>query len=328
MVVKHRKTHKKRKVKVLMGGPSSEHEVSLKSGKQVLAHLDKDAYEAEPVFISKKGVWDKTPEALREEADVAFIAMHGEYGEDGGVQAALAMAGIPHTGSDALTSALAMNKFLTGELLRRNGLAVPLTFLVHKREWAHERDAVIGRLKHYLSFPFVVKPNNLGSSVGVSVVKDWDGFLEAMRMAFSHSREALVQAFVVGKELTCGVLDYGWKGSEYPLLPTEIVPKSNHFFDYDAKYVARGSDEITPARIPEHLLRAVQRTAQAAHASIGARGVSRTDMIVDPRGTVYVLEVNTIPGMTEESLLPKAAAESGIPFSELLHRIIEAALWQ
>lgn len=311
-----------------MGGPSSEHEVSLKSAQKVVEHLNAEMYDAEPILISKKGVWEREPEQLRDEADVAFIAMHGSYGEDGTVQSLLDTAGIPYTGSSALTSALAMNKYLAGELFRRKGLAVPLTFHVHKKEWTHEREAVIGRLKHYLSFPIVVKPNNQGSSVGVSIVKDWDGFLEAMRKAFTHSSEALVQACIRGREVTCGVLDQGWKGSEYPLLPTEIVPKSSHFFDFDAKYQEGGSDEITPARISDHLLKEVQRTAMKAHTSIGAKGVTRTDMIIDPQGMVYVLEINTIPGMTEASLLPKAAATSGIPFPELLHRIIQAALWQ
>ena len=328
MKASHRKKHKKKKVKVLMGGPSSEHEVSLKSGQKVVENLHPDFYDAEPIFISKKGVWEREPEVLRDEADVAFIAMHGNYGEDGTVQSILESAGIPYTGSSALTSALAMNKYLAGELFRRKGLAVPLTFHVTKKEWTHDRDAVVGRLKHYLSFPIVVKPNNQGSSVGVSIVKNWDGFLEAMRKAFTHSREALVQACIQGKEVTCGVLDQGWKGSEYPLLPTEIVPRTSHFFDYDAKYQSGGSDEITPARISDHLLKEVQRTALAAHTSVGAKGATRTDMIIDPHGTIYVLEINTIPGMTEASLLPKAAVASGIPFSELLHRIIQAALWQ
>ncbi len=328
MKAAHRKTHKKRRVKVLMGGPSTEHEVSLKSGQKVVEHLNPDHYEAEPIFISKKGAWEREPETLRDEADIAFIAMHGSYGEDGTIQGILEDAGIPYTGSNALTSALAMNKHLAGELFRRKGLAVPLSFYVHKKEWAHDRSGVIGRLKHYLSFPIVVKPNNHGSSVGVSIVKNWDSFLEAMRKAFTHSNEALIQACIQGTEVTCGVLDQGWRGSEYPLLPTEIVPKSSHFFDYDAKYQSGGSDEITPARISEHLIKEVQKVAMKAHTSIGAKGATRTDMIIDPRGTIYVLEINTIPGMTEASLLPKAAAASGIAFQELLHRIIQAALWR
>ena len=317
---------KKKKVKVLMGGPSSEHEVSLKSGKKVIEHLNPEWYEVQPIIISKEGVWEIPIEVVVQESDVIFIAMHGKYGEDGTVQSLLDEKRIPYTGSNTLSSALAMNKFLAGEMFRRNGLAVPLTFLVGKEEWNNERDEVVSRVKHYLSFPIVVKPNNQGSSVGVHIVRSWDEWLHAMRDAFKISREVLVQAFIKGKEVTCGVLDHGWSEGAYPLLPTEIVPRKSHFFDYNAKYDIEGSEEITPARISDHQLHEVQRVAVTAHKSVGATGFSRTDMIIDEHGTIYVLEINTIPGLTEESLLPKAAMASGIPFSELLDRVIRAAL--
>lgn len=316
----------KKRVAVLMGGPSREHSVSLKSGNKVVAHLHKDKYEVTPVLISQNGHWEHEPSHLAENADVVFIAMHGEYGEDGTAQSMLDAAGIPYTGSGAATSALAMNKFVSGEIFRHHGLAVPLSFFVSKRDWRDDRTATFARMKHYLSFPFVVKANDQGSSVGVHVVRNWDEFMSAMYDVFSITDSAVIQAFIQGREVSCGVLDFGWAGSEYALLPTEIVPHSGHFFNFDSKYAEGGSEEITPARVPDYVLREIQRTALAVHKAVGARGFSRADMIVDSQGIIFVLEINTIPGLTEQSLLPKAAAESGITFEDLLDRIILAAL--
>ena len=316
----------KKRVAVLMGGPSHEHEVSLKSGKKVAEHLHKEKYEATPFLISKSGDWEREPHHLAKDTDVAFIAMHGTYGEDGMVQAILEAAGIPYTGSSAPVSALAMNKFLSGEHFRRHGLAVPLSFFVGKRDWRENRETIFARMKYYLSFPIVVKPNDRGSSVGVYVARTWDEFMEAMYRVFTVSESAVIQTFIQGMEVSCGVLDFGWAGSEYALMPTEIIPHSSHFFDFESKYDENGSDEITPARVQDHVLRNIQRTAIAAHKAIGAKGFSRTDMIVDSKGMIFVLEINTIPGLTEQSLLPKAALASGISFQELLDRIVTAAL--
>jgi D-alanine-D-alanine ligase len=309
-----------------MGGPSHEHEVSLKSGKKVAAGLHPEHYEGNTVLIDKKGKWAIHPEDLQDIADVAFIAMHGNYGEDGTIQSMLDEAGIPYTGSNALSSALAMNKFLSGQLFRTHGLVTPLTFLVNKKDWEENPTSAMMPFRQYLTFPIVVKPNNNGSSVGVYIVKNREGFEEAMKNVFAISREALIQAFIRGREVTCGVLDQGWAHSAYPLLPTEIIPRSSHFFDYDAKYTPGASEEQTPARISDTLTKEIQRAAVAAHRIVGAKGFSRTDMIIDPQGNAFVLEINTIPGLTEESLLPKAALATGISFDELLHRIIQAAL--
>ncbi len=316
---------KKKRVAVLMGGPSHEHEVSIKSGNKVVENLHKGKYEVTPVLISKTGSWAFEPKHLAENSDVVFIALHGNYGEDGMAQSMLEAEGIQYTGSGTLASALAMNKFLSGEVFRRNGLAVPLSFLVDKKEWTNNREDVFARIKNYLSFPFVVKPNNQGSSVGVHVVRNWGELTDALYDAFSVSKSVLMQTFIKGVEVSCGVLDFGWQGSEYALLPTEIIPRSSSFFNFDSKYVEGGSEEITPARFQEHVLRDIQRTAIMAHKSVGAKVFSRTDMIVDSRGVIFVLEVNTIPGLTENSLLPKAALASGISFEDLLDRIIEAA---
>ena len=320
-----KKSKSRRRVAVLMGGPSHEHDVSLKSAQKVAGGLHPEQYEANTILIDKKGEWGVHPEDIRNLADVVFIAMHGAYGEDGTVQSMLEANHIPYTGSDALSSALAMNKFISGRAFRMHGLATPLTFLVTKKMWEEDPVSAIAPFRQYLTFPLVVKPNNNGSSVGVFIARNRDGFEEALRGVFALSREAIIQPFIQGRELTCGVLDHGWAASAYPLLPTEIVPKTAPFFDFSAKYTPGASEELTPARISDTLMKSVQRAAVTAHKAVNARGFSRTDMIVDPHGEVYVLEINTIPGLTEESLLPKAAAASGVPFDELLNRIIRAA---
>lgn len=311
-----------------MGGPSHEHDVSVKSGRRVVNKLHPEKYDVEPVFISREGVWDQDPMRIANTCDVAFIAMHGNYGEDGTVQSMLDEHGIPYTGSNAVTSAFAMNKYLSGEYFKRKGFATPLSFFVTKGEWSRNKTDVFSRIKYYLTFPFVVKPNDSGSSVGVSVVRNWTEFMDAMYRVFTVSDHALIQNYIPGREVSCAVLDRGVPGSEYALMPSEIIPRNNVFFDYEEKYSAHGSHEFTPARFAHEDIAEIQRVAVEVHRSIGAKGFSRTDMILDPFNTLFVLEINTIPGLTEQSLLPKAAAASNIVYSELLDRIIDAALPQ
>jgi len=316
--------NKKIKVAVLIGGPSSEHNVSLKSGEQVLKSLDKDIYEAFSVLIGKNGEWPISKAKLKEQSDVAFIAMHGTYGEDGQIQAILEEIGLPYTGSGSLTSAFAMNKFLSTRFFKYHGFFVPLSFHISKKDWDSKHPS-FKTILHYLHLPFVIKPNNQGSSVGVKIVQSEKEFNSALALVFSISNEAIAQQYIEGREVTCGVLDHGWERSAYPLLPTEIVPKKSIFFDYDTKYDADAVYEITPARLPASFLKLTQEIALRIHRLIGARGFSRADMIVTSKGEIYVLEVNTIPGLTENSLLPKAAEASGIPFETLLHNIIQSA---
>ncbi len=313
------------RVAVLMGGPSSEHEVSLKSGNAVLANLDPLRYEGFPVVVSKTGEWDTEISEVKKRADIAFIAMHGTYGEDGTVQSILDAEKIPYTGSSAAVSALAMNKYLSGRLFRHSGYAIPLMFLIHKREWKEKRRQTLSTALRYAHVPAVVKPNNQGSSVGVAIVNDSAELEAALDDVFSITNEALIQHYVAGTEVTCGVLDHGWGESAYPLVPTEIVP-SVRFFNYHSKYTSGAAREITPARLPEPTLKAIQRTAVGVHRAVGARGFSRTDMIVDREGQIFVLEINTIPGLTDTSLIPQGAAAAGMGFPELLHTVIQATL--
>lgn len=308
-----------------MGGPSHEHEVSLKSGEQVLKHLP-GHYEPVRVLIAKTGEWEIPVRKLKNHADVAFIALHGPYGEDGTVQEILESEGIPYTGSGAKESAFAMNKFLANRYLREAGVEVPLDFLVTSSDWRNEPVFILKRIKNYFGYPIIVKPNNNGSSVGITIVTNENQLTSAFVEAFNVSREIIVQEFIRGRELTCGVVDSGLPGSEFALLPTEIMPRVSHFFDYKAKYEEGGSDEITPPPgMPDHIVKEVRELALRVHRLLGSRGFSRVDMILDKYGKLFVLELNTIPGMTEQSLLPKAAIASGITFSELLDKLIHAA---
>lgn len=318
---------KKKKVVVVSGGPSTEHEISVRGAKKVFEALNKDSYDVMHVLVDKQGNWERHPHEIAKNHDVVFIVMHGTYGEDGTIQELLDSHHIPYTGSDALASALAMNKYLSSAMLKRTGLSIPLTFPVSKYEWEWKKQEVFDKIKHYVTYPFVVKPNAQGSSVGVHIIRSRGDLEHAMHEVFKHGGEALIQKLVHGMELSCGVLDYGWKGSEFALLPIEIIPKDGSFFDYSAKYMPMGSEEIIPARVPDYKLREIQRIAVMAHRALGARGFSRTDMIMDSEGRIFVLELNTIPGMTEESLLPKSAEASGIPFPKLLDLIIDSALF-
>ena len=310
---------RKLRVGLLMGGPSAEHEVSLASGEVVGKALGSgNKYEVIPILIGRDGTWPIEIEDLADEIDVAFIALHGEYGEDGTVQEILKNQGIPFTGSDVLPSALAMNKVLSLRLLASKGIPVPRFVVVHN----HEKE--IEPFDHF-GFPVVVKPANRGSSVGVAVVRTPEGLYSSLQNAFRFSRDALIQEYIPGHEVTCSVLDDGL-GDVIPLPVTEIIPKSGGFFDYKAKYTPGASEEITPARLTDEGTELIQRTAVAAHRALGASGFSRTDMVIGEDGELYVFEVNTIPGMTETSLLPQAAEAHGLTLEDLFDRIIEAGL--
>jgi D-alanine-D-alanine ligase len=309
----------KLKVAVLMGGPSSEHEVSLLSGKNVVAGLDKAKYEVLPVVVSRSGIWQTEPGELKKRIDVAFIAMHGEFGEDGTVQSILEKEGIVYTGSRPLPSALGMNKIFSSRIFRAHDLPTPDFLAINKNDnWED--------LQLDFDLPFIVKPSSRGSSLGVSLVRERKDLGEALKKAFAFGRDALIQKYIYGREVTCGVLDDG-RRKITPLLPTEIILKLSIFFDYRSKYANNASEEVTPPRLPEKTIEKIKDTAAAAHRIIGASDISRTDMILSHEDNkLYVLEINTIPGLTPNSLLPKEAAATGISFSELLDKIIQAAI--
>ncbi|MDP3947639.1 MAG: D-alanine--D-alanine ligase [bacterium] len=316
---------KKIRVAVLMGGPSSEYDVSLETGKMVLSSLDREKYEAFPITVARER--DATIGLQKDKTDVVFIAMHGEYGEDGTVQALLKALGVPYTGSGVLASALGMNKPLSSRLLRDCGLTVPDFVTVGRHEFSSASERVVADAVRKLGLPLVTKPVDRGSSVGVSIVRDEQSLAPGLEAALCLSREAMVQRYIKGREVTCSVLENETAPEGiFALPPTEIIPKGRAFFDYHAKYTAGASEEITPPRLPAATVRRVQDIALKTHTIVGCSGMSRTDMIIGEDGAIYVLELNTIPGMTPTSLLPQAAQAAGIPFPELLDRIIFVAL--
>jgi D-alanine-D-alanine ligase len=254
--------------------------------------------------------------------DVAFLALHGKYGEDGTIQGFLELSGTPYTGSGVLASALAMDKVMAKRVLLAEGIPVPRGVHLTSADLVRDASGAIAGANALL--PAVVKPSKQGSSVGMSLVDAKEAMETAVRMALQHDDEVLVEERIFGREITVGVLGTpGGNGAE-ALPVVEIVPK-RAFFDYKAKYDPDQCDEICPARIPDETRDMVQALAVRAHRALSCRGYSRTDMILGPRGPV-VLEVNTLPGMTMNSLLPKAAKAAGIPFGELLHRIVSLAL--
>ena len=306
---------RKLRVALLSGGISAEREISLKSGYQVSRALDKDRYE-----VVRYDPRDDLVRLARDSKtiDVALIILHGRFGEDGTIQGFLESLNVRYQGSGVLGSALAMNKILSKERYQHAGLPVAPYLVV---EQGRNDDPNI--ITKHLSFPVVVKPESEGSSIGLSIAHTKDELRSALELAWRCDRRCLVEKYLEGIEITVGVLG----NNELCALPlVEIIPMPPHkFFDYEAKYIPGRTEEICPARLSEKLTRKAQQYAIRAHKALYCRGYSRTDMIVTD-DDIYVLETNTIPGMTETSLFPKAAAEAGYSFSALLDKLIELAL--
>jgi D-alanine-D-alanine ligase len=305
----------KLKVALLSGGISSEREVSIKSGNHVYKALDKAKYDVaryDPATDLGKLVADASG------IDVAFIVLHGPYGEDGTVQGLLDLLHIPYQGSGVLGSALAMDKWTSKRLYKEAGLPVP-PFEVFVRGQAYDPKVLASKP----GFPLVVKPRYGGSSIGTSMVQTLQQLPEALDRAFEYGPHVILEAYLKGTEITGGVLG----NDDLQLLPiVEIIPESGYtFFDYEAKYREGATREICPARISQAISDRAQSYAATAHRALCCRGYSRTDMIIHD-DNIYVLETNTIPGMTPVSLFPLAAKTAGISFSQLLDRLIELAL--
>lgn len=342
----------KLRVAVLMGGISSERDISLSTGRQILQSLDPEKYEAigvdaallpgssrsvlkgagsEISTVAEAGKALANSDALVSvdaiagsssplRPDVVLIALHGKFGEDGTVQGMLDLLGIPYTGSGVLASALCMDKSMTKKVLAADGIPVPesVDFAAAKGTWDEQ---TIGDAVARIGYPVVVKPSRQGSTIGMTKVNAADGLNSAIKEAAAYDEQIIVERFIKGTELTVGVL-----GTDDPkALPViEIVPKGG-FYDYEAKYAPGGSEHFIPARITEAQTAEAQETAVRAFKSLGCRGMARVDIMLESTG-MSVLEVNTIPGMTPTSLLPEAAKATGIGFSRLLDMMIEFAL--
>jgi D-alanine-D-alanine ligase len=301
---------KAKRIGVLMGGLSAEREVSLKSGAAVHEALRSRGYDAVAIDVGR----DLAQVLGRERVEVAFVCLHGRYGEDGAVQGVLELMGIPYTGSGVLASALAMNKIFAKQAFQAAGLTVAAYQVVRRGEPLAAADLAA-------ALPCVVKPSQEGSSVGVSIVRSVAEIGAALELAFAYDAEILVEEFIRGAEVQVGILD------DRALGAIEIVPKKE-FYDFEAKYTAGMAEHIFPARLPDDLYRKVLQAGEMAHRALGCSGYSRVDFLVTEAGACYILEVNTLPGMTALSLLPEIAAKgAGLGFEELVERIaLSAAL--
>jgi D-alanine-D-alanine ligase len=294
-----------KRIGVLLGGTSAEREVSLRSGTAIYNALKGLGYNTVTI--------DAGPDicdALKKEGiEIAFIALHGGYGENGSVQGMLEMLGIPYTGSGVLASALAMDKEASKKVFLYHSIPVPPFEILSKEQAAKSKD---------FDLPWVIKPATEGSSVGVSIVKDKKDFEEAVERAFSYGPRIIIEKYIEGKEIHIGVLNGKVLGG------VEVRP-SLEFYSYEAKYTAGLTEYILPPGIDSQVYEKVKLTALSAHNALGCKGATRIDLRVDRQGNPYVLEVNTIPGMTETSLLPKIARLAGFDFPGLIEEILRGA---
>lgn len=298
------------KIGVMMGGISTEREVSLQTGQEMIRHLDRGRYEVVPMVIDRRA--DLIAQVRESGIDLALLALHGQYGEDGTVQGALETLGIPYTGSGVLASSLCMNKRLSKMLLKAAGVHTPAGLC-----W-DGMDDVDPREVEQLGYPVIVKPNTGGSSIGIQLVRQEKQLLPAVREAFRLGEAVLIEPYIQGTEITCSILE----GEVLPIIG--IRAAHSEWFDYNAKYEEGGAEEKV-IQLPQDLERRVREAALASYGLLQCKVYARVDMILSD-GVPYVLEVNTLPGMTSGSLLPKSAAAAGITFTQLLDRIIAGSL--
>lgn len=297
------------KVGVIMGGISSEREISLLTGQEMIANLDKSKYEVQPIEInSKRDLIDKVGDI-----DIALLALHGKYGEDGTVQGTLESLGVPYTGCGVLSSSVSMDKDLSKKLMRYEGILTGDWVQVSSMEELATAD-VEGKL----GFPVVVKPNSGGSSIGTQLVKTKAALSAAVEDALQWDDYVMIEQFVGGQEITCAVLNG-------KMLPIVAIKANSEFFDYTSKYEDGGADEQI-IELPADVYERVQHSALGCYKALKCSVYTRIDMIINEAGIPYVLEANTLPGLTKNSLLPKSAAAAGIKFNELLDYIIEYSL--
>ena len=317
-----------------MGGPSAEREVSLVTGKAVFDNLNREKYLPTLVEMGKDGnffVIQKNKRIkfnflglVKAKFDIVFIAMHGSPGEDGGMQGLLETLGVKYTGPQVLSSALAMNKVFAAQVYLANGLPHPDFVHFKKEGWKRNPDKIMNDIVSKVGFPMVVKPVDQGSAVGVSKIKSHEELRKTIDKTIKTFPWLMAQKFVKGQEATCGVLEKD--GQVMPLPPTHILPNLGEFYDYKSKYSTGGSTHICPADFGDIINQQIQNLAIMAHKALDCRGMSRTDIFVADDKKLYILETNTIPGMTPTSLFPEAAAKAGISFGKMLDFIVKASL--
>lgn len=335
---------KKIQVGLLFGGRSAEHEISLLSASAIYENLEKAGFAVRSIYITREGLWKAVKGPVRDPArlargrafsflpwkegasgqipavDIYFPVLHGPNGEDGTIQGLLEMAGVPYVGAGVLGSALAMDKASAKSVLRDHGFPVPPWLAVTEREWRTGRARVLRRIRDGLPFPLFVKPSRLGSSVGITKVRDAAGIGPALETAFRYDTKALVERGIPGREIECSVL-----GNEAPKasLPGEIIPH-REFYDYRDKYIEGKTRFVVPAALPHLTTEKIRRLAVGAFMALDGSGLARADFFLE-KGTnrVFLNELNTMPGFTEISMFPKLWAATGLPFPRLLARLIE-----
>lgn len=317
MDVTERKPLTSSKIGVLMGGQSSEREVSLKTGEAVYRSLVRSGYDAVAIDVGPE-----LHQTLREQSvEVAFLALHGPGGEDGAIQGFLETLGIPYTGSGVRASAVGMHKVVTKTQLAAQGIPVPRGTVVLRGTFPS-----LGRLLATckLKLPVVVKPASQGSTIGVTILRKPSQWKEALRLAHRYDEEAMVEAFIPGHEVTLSLLG-GPDGAVTGLPAVEIVAPDG-FYDFSAKYEKGRTQYLCPAPLSAAVSRQIRELAIKTYRVLGCNGAARVDFRITPKGKPYVLEINTLPGMTETSLLPMAAGQAGLSYDALTERILQSAL--
>jgi D-alanine-D-alanine ligase len=307
------------RIAVLMGGTSAEREVSLNSGAAVSRALKELGHEVVEVDVGAN-ILEQLLE-IKGRADTAFIALHGRMGEDGTVQGVLELLGVPYTGSGVMASAMAINKYMTKQVLRANAVPVADDVMVTADEVESlGKKRVAEGISLDLGFPCIVKPNCEGSTVGANRARNREELEEAIVIGLEYDDLLLVERYIEGRELTVGLL-----GDEPVILPVLEVVASKGIYDYECKYTSGMTEYIVPALIPEEMAQELKRLSLRSHHALMCEGISRVDFMLDSEDRSYCLEVNTIPGMTELSLIPKAAAAAGLSFAQVVEMIVSTA---
>lgn len=337
----------KMRVGIIMGGISSEREVSLESGRNIFNKLSRAKYLPLPIFMDSKGrLWEinikllmrnstsdieedlageavAVPyESLKDRVDVVFLGLHGKYGEDGCIQGLLELLGIPYTGSGVLSSALGMDKHVSRRLLVQSGIDAPRTVAVTERDFASDLGSITEKVQQEIGFPCVVKPAREGCSTAVTKVAAKDSLSAALASALLWDTTVLVEEFIAGTEVTCGVIG---ADPPLPLIPSETIPTAE-ILSLEDKFLYGQGENKTPARLPADILKMIQETAVRAFVVLGLQGYARIDMFVRADGRITVLEVNSQPGLTPSTVLFHQAAACGMAPGDLLDRILTITL--
>jgi len=321
------------RIGVLRGGPSPEYNVSLNTGKTILANLPEE-FEPIDIFISKNGEWhvrglQKSPYQILQSIDAAVNALHGAYGEDGTIQNLLDSFDIPYTGSKSLSSAFGMNKVIAKNVFIKADIKTPTHLIVEKD---YEDDDFVGENKiiktinENILLPVILKPISSGSSLGISLVKDARQLRESLKKSFAVSPKLLVEEFIAGKEATCGVIE-GFRGEKiYKMMPVEVLREQGHFHDYDAKYVGLEPKYNVPGNFSSEEKEQIKNAAALVHEVLGLRHYSRSDFIVHPKRGLFCLEVNTLPELTHRSAFVKSLEAAGGNIKEFLAHLLKKVL--